>query len=86
LIIKRYWLAILLTAGAIGLIGRVPAVQDSATHLRPPGVSLELPVAYIVSSPLSRTLDALTLLSNPQSIAALVPVALIVVVWRALST
>ena len=85
MIIKRYWLAILLTAGAIGLIGRVPAVQDSATHSTPPGVSLELPVAYIVSSPLSRTLDALTLLSNPQSIAALVTAALIVVVWLALS-
>jgi hypothetical protein len=85
LIIRRYWLPILLTAGAIGLSGRVPAVQDAVTRSQPAGVALDLPLSYVVTSPLSRTLDALTLLSNPQSIAALLTVALIVVVSLGLS-
>jgi len=85
LIIRRYWLPILLTAGAIGLSGRVPAVQDAATHSQPAGVTLEFPLSYIVTSPLSRTLDALTLLSNPQSVAALLTAVLIVVASLALS-
>ncbi|HZJ00280.1 MAG TPA: hypothetical protein VFD22_06425 [Gemmatimonadaceae bacterium] len=85
MILRRYWLPLALSAGAIGLSGRVPAIQDASTNTAPTGVSLDLPAAYVITSPFSRALDALTLLSNPQSIATLVTVALIVIVWLGLS-
>lgn len=83
--LRRYWLPLLLSAGAIGLTGRVPAVRDAASGLIPSGVAIDLPAAYVVTSPLSRSLDAFTLLSNPQAIAALSTVALIFLAWSAFS-
>ena len=65
----------------IGLSGRVPAVQDASTKAAPAGAVLELPVSYVITSPASRTLDAFTLLSNPQSIATLLTLAAIVFGW-----
>jgi hypothetical protein len=50
----------------------------------PDGVSLTLPASYIALSPLSRILDSLTLLSNPQTIAVFVSLAVIVIVAAAL--
>jgi hypothetical protein len=85
LILRRFWLPLLLSVGAIGLSGRVPAVQDASTGVSPSGVTLELSPVYVVTSPLSRTLDALTLLSNPQSITAFTTVALIAIAFLALS-
>ncbi len=83
MILRRYWLPLILSAGVIGLTGRVPAVQDASTHSAVSGATLELPFSYILASPLARTLDALTLLSNPQSIATLASIALLVIVWLA---
>lgn len=85
MILRRYWVPLLLSAAAIGLTGRVPAVQDPSTGAAPSGVSLELPTLYVITSPASRLLDSLTLLSNPQSIATLVSVVVIVVILFATS-
>ncbi|HEY0241242.1 MAG TPA: hypothetical protein VGC52_01130 [Gemmatimonadaceae bacterium] len=85
MILRRYWLPLALTAGTIGLFGRVPAVRDASTSLAPSGAEIDLPLSYVVTSPFSRTLDAFTLLSTAQSIAALVTIVLIVVAWFALS-
>ena len=82
---RRYWLPLTLSAGAIGLSGRVPAVKDASTGAALQGVSLDLPTAYVLTSPLSRTLDALTLLSNQQSIATFVTVAVIAILCLAFS-
>ncbi|HEX2722431.1 MAG TPA: hypothetical protein VHM24_05900 [Gemmatimonadaceae bacterium] len=68
----------LLSAAVIGFAGRVSSVVDSRDFAAPPGVSIELPALYIATSPLSRLLDTLTLLSNPQSVALFVTVAAIV--------
>ena len=85
MILRRYWLPLTLTAGTIGFIGRIPAVLDANTSRAPSGVEIDLPLSYVVTSPFSRTLDAFTLLSTAQSVAALVTVALLVVVWFAFS-
>jgi hypothetical protein len=81
LTLRRLWLPLLLSAGAIGLTGRVPAVREAASAQPPAGVSIDLPLAYVVTSPFSRILDALTLLSTTQSIAALSAGALIALLW-----
>jgi hypothetical protein len=80
LILRRYWVPLLLSAAATLPFGRVPAVQDPSTGATPPGVSLQFPTLYVVTSPASRLLDSLTLLSNPHSIAALLSIAIIVVI------
>jgi len=64
---------------------REPAVTDSTGGPPPPGVSLELPASYVAISPLSRVLDTLTLLSNPQTFGLLGSVAAIVVLWTTLA-
>jgi hypothetical protein len=83
LILRRLWLPLLLTAGAIGFTGRVPAVREAGSAQAPSGVAIDLPAAYVITSPVSRALDAFTLLSTAQSIAALLTAALIVVAWFA---
>lgn len=85
MILRRYWLPLALTAGTIGLIGRVPAVRDASTSRAPSGAEIDLPLSYVVTSPFSRTLDAFTLLSTAQSVAALLTLAIMVVAWFALS-
>ncbi len=70
--------------------GRASPIADSRDQAPPVGVSLELPVAYVATSPLSRVLDTLTLLSNPQTAAFLITIVVIVlltlVVTRSRST
>jgi hypothetical protein len=85
LILRRYWLPLTLTAGTIGLIGRIPAVRSADSSGPPSGIDIDLPFSYVATSPFSRTLDAFTLLSTAQSIAALVSLAIIAVTWVALS-
>jgi cytochrome c biogenesis protein CcdA len=70
---------VVLSLAVLILPGRTSSVVDSRDQAPPTGVTLELPATYVVTSPLSRILDTLTLLSNPQSIALLVAVAVIVV-------
>jgi hypothetical protein len=55
------------------------SVTDSAGGSPPEGVSLHLPPAYVATSPFSRLLDVLSILSTAQSIAVFAAVALIVV-------
>ena len=85
MILRRYWLPLALTAGTIGLVGRIPAVRSADSSGPPSGVDVDLPFSYVATSPFSRTLDAFTLLSTAQSIAALATLAIIVVAWIALS-
>jgi hypothetical protein len=65
----------------LGLIGRASPITDAAGHAPPDGVSLELSSAYVATSPLSRLLDALTLLSTPQAIAVFVTLACLALAW-----
>ena len=85
MILKRYWLALLLTAGVIGLPGGVPAVLDATTSGRLSTVGFDVPAMYVVTSPVSRILDAFTLLSTPQTVAALVTIAVVLLTWMATS-
>lgn len=54
------------------LSGRVSALTDAAGRSVSAFASLDLPPGYVAVSPLSRTLDALTLLSAQQTIATLI--------------
>ncbi|MEO8576233.1 MAG: hypothetical protein ABI556_06025 [Gemmatimonadales bacterium] len=71
----------LLSLTILLLAGRTTSVVDSRDQVPPAGVSLQLPATYVMTSPVSRVLDTLTLLSNPQSAALLIAVAAIVVAW-----
>jgi hypothetical protein len=63
--------------------GSVPNLVDTPHATTPAaGVMLALPTSYVVLSPLSRILDALTLLSTPQSIAVIVTVVVVVAGWN----
>jgi hypothetical protein len=77
--IKRYWFPLALSLCLIALIDRVPSIANASGSVLPDGVSLELPPLYVATSPISRTLDALTLLSNPQSIAIFATVLFITI-------
>jgi hypothetical protein len=59
----------------------VEPVTDSAGGPPPAGVTLHLPAWYVVLSPLSRLLDALSILSTAQSIAVFVSVAALAAVF-----
>jgi len=80
----RWWRQITLAIAVIALItlaGREPVITDSFGREPPAGVRLELPAGYIATSPVSRLLDALSLLSNPQTFALFGTLAVIVVSW-----
>ena len=60
----------------------MPPVVDASGKARiEDGVTLAVPPAYVALSPVSRTLDALSLLSTAQSIAVFVSLAVIVVAF-----
>ncbi|MEO8578126.1 MAG: hypothetical protein ABI556_15555, partial [Gemmatimonadales bacterium] len=77
-IFRRYWLPTALSLAVIALAGQVRSIVDSRGSAPPAGVTLELPASYVVFSPISRTLDALTLLSTAQSIALFISIAVLV--------
>ena len=80
----RGWLLVAATAAILGTaLGRDSGIRDAATGEAVPGVSLILPAGYVALSPLSRALDALSLLSTSQHIALVASVALCFVLWRA---
>jgi len=73
------WLA----AMVLVLGGKVPNLVDAPGATAPAsGVTFTLPAGYVVLSPLSRTLDALTLLSTAQSIAVFVTVVVLAIAWN----
>ncbi|MEO8192412.1 MAG: hypothetical protein ABI681_01090 [Gemmatimonadales bacterium] len=82
--IRRLGVPFVLSAVLLALAGRSSPITGSRGGAAPPGVSLELPWAYVAVSPISRTLDALTLLSGPQSIAVFISATLILVLWMLL--
>ena len=67
---------ILVTAGEAPSLIDTPGGTTAAE-----GVALSLPTGYVILSPLSRTLDALTLLSAQQSIALTVSVVVVVIAF-----
>lgn len=79
---RRLWFPILLTIGVLALPGRVEPITSANGFPAPRGFDLVLSSGYVVTSPLSRILDALTLLSNPQSIAVFVTLAVLVFGWH----
>lgn len=78
---RRFWLPVSVSAALVALAGRVPAITDSGGERAPAGAELVLPASYVALSPLSRLLDALTMLSNPQSIALFVSLGAIALAW-----
>lgn len=79
---RLLWFPILLSIGVVLLPGRVALITSANGFPAPNGFDLFLPSAYVATSPLSRILDALTLLSNPQSIAVFVTFAALVFGWQ----
>jgi hypothetical protein len=63
----------------IGLAGRAESIVDSRDKPFQWDVHLHLPAGYVATSPLSRSLDLLTLLSIPQTVWLFVVIAIIVV-------
>src|SRR5688500_10675882 len=76
--VRRVALPLLLSIALVAVSG-VQSVTDSHGGPAPHGGTLELSTTYVALSPLSRTLDSLSLLSTGQSIALFVSVALLVV-------
>lgn len=76
--IRRLIWPALLSLAVVLAGGRASPIVDSRDQAAPDGVSLELPVAYVAMSPLSRVLDTLTLVSNPQTAALLITIAVLV--------
>ncbi|MGK2962441.1 MAG: hypothetical protein ACSLFK_09890 [Gemmatimonadaceae bacterium] len=69
----------LLLTLAIVVIRGISPVTGPAGGSPPGGVSLNVSTGYVALSPVSRTLDALSLLSNPQTIALFVSLVIAVV-------
>ena len=78
---RKLILPVALMLAVLGLGGRVPTLVDRPAGAEAAGVNLTLSTGYVVISPISRALDALTLLSTQQSIALFVTIAAIVVIW-----
>ena len=78
---RKLIIPLALSLAVLGLGGRVPTLVERTGVSS--GVNLSLPPGYVVISPLSRLLDALTLLSTAQSIALIVTVVILVVGWKA---
>ena len=76
--IRKYAWPVFLSLAVALLAGRTSSLVDSGEGPAPLGVSLNLPTSYIATSPVSRVLDALTLLSNPQTAALFITIAAIV--------
>ncbi|HZK78275.1 MAG TPA: hypothetical protein VFC35_05155, partial [Gemmatimonadaceae bacterium] len=81
---KFLWPA-LLSVCVLGLIGRASSIVDSYDKAPPAGATLTLPSSYVAMSPVSRTLDVLSLLSIPQTVW-LFGVMALVVIWRIIAT
>ena len=80
---KRLVLPIGLAVIVLALGGRLPNLVDTPGGLaHASGVTLALPAGYIVLSPLSRVLDALTLLSTAQSVAVIITVVVVAFLWQ----
>ena len=77
---------ITLAVALFALATRESVVTGPYGDAPPRGVTLELSTSYVIISPISRLLDALTLLSTPQTIAFFAAIALIVVAALTLST
>ena len=80
---RKYLLLLLIALAVLGFWGRVPSLIDSPDGAAAAGVELVLPVSYVIFSPFSRTLDALTLLSTAQAISLFVAIGLIAVLLKA---
>lgn len=80
----RTALGTLIVALAVG--GQLDSVVNSSDGLVPIGVRLELPPAYVTTSPISRTLDLLSLLSIPQTVWLLCVAAALVLAFVAAGT
>lgn len=80
-VFRRQWLPVSVSVALIALAGRVPAITDSRGERAPAEAELVLPATYVAFSPVSRLLDALTLLSNPQSIALFASLGVIALAW-----
>src|SRR3990170_2544198 len=64
-------------SAAILTVWGVPSTVALSTP--PSGAALHFPTDYVLISPVSRVLDTLTILSNPQSIALFLSLAAIVI-------
>ncbi len=65
---RKYLWPLICSAAVIGLLNRGTSIVDSHDAAVPSGVTLSLPTGYVAMSPLSRLMDALSLLSVPQTL------------------
>ena len=77
---RKFAWPVALSLAVVILAGRASSIVDSHGNEPLAGVTLELPAGYVATSPLSRTLDALTMLSNPQSAALFIAIAVVVAI------
>ena len=77
--LRKFAWPLIISAVVIGLAGRASSIVDSHDGPPPAVTRLDLPASYVAMSPVSRTLDALSLLSVPQTVWLFVFVALVVV-------
>ena len=73
----------IITIAVIAGWNRVPSLVEKPKGAAAGGVELVLPASYVIFSPFSRTLDALTLLSTAQTIALFITIAVIVIAVKA---
>lgn len=79
---RKLILPLVLSLTVLALGGSVPNLIEQPG--RASDVTLSLPATYVAMSPLSRALDALTLLSTAQAIALIVSLVILVVGWKAI--
>jgi hypothetical protein len=74
---RRYFWAVILSVAVLISWNGAPSIAGADDGPPAAGTSLALPPLYVATSPLSRVLDTLTLLSVPQTVAFLVGAAVI---------
>jgi hypothetical protein len=77
--LKKYLWPSIVSVCVIGLAGRAQSIVDSHDKPLQGNVHLHLPAGFVAMSPVSRTLDLLTLLSIPQTVWLFVVAAAIIV-------
>lgn len=79
-VIRRWLSPILVTLALLASWGATNSLITASDGPVQPGILFELPLAYVLTSPVSRLLDLLTLLSIPQTIAFFIVAAVFILI------
>ena len=80
-LIRRWISPILMSLAVVASWGARTSLVTADDRSVSAGVGLDLPLSYVLTSPLSRLLDLLTLLSVPQTIAFFMIAAFLILTW-----